>query len=137
MPRCRRAPRGLTMIELMIVMFVILILAALIAYNVNRAQLRGQYGGCVSNLKNMGTALNLYANDNAMRYPTTIVGVTPTYLKAVPTCPAAGYTTYLTGFASSSNPDAYTLICAGSNHVQVGKAPNFPQFVSGTGLIEY
>lgn len=139
--------KGFTLIELMIVIAIIAILAAILVPNFIRARAQGQLTSCKSNLKNIGTALEMYATDNLGRYPdasaagsklTTADGGQQAYLKTIPTCPSAGEVTYM--YAVHSNPDVYTLYCQGSgnggNHAAAGCTNNFPAFSASCGLIE-
>ncbi len=96
----------------------------------------GGITACKSNLKNIGTALEMYSTDSAGRLPRHLSQLTPNYLKNIPTCPSLGANTYSSGFVSASGPDAYTVVCSGSNHAGVGLSPNFPQYNSTQGLIE-
>lgn len=131
-----RKRKGFTLIELMIVIAIIAILAAILVPNFIRARAQGQVTACKSNLKNIGTALEMYSTDNAGRFPTGLTKLTPNYLKVIPTCPSIGSDTYTTGFSSTSNPDAYTVVCSGTQHTGVGLAANYPQYTSTQGLIE-
>jgi len=90
---------------------------------------------CEFNLKNIGTALEMYSTDNSGRYPTALSQLTPNYLRIIPTCPQAHRNTYSQAFVSASNPDAYTVICQGSYHDKAGLKTNFPQYTSVRGLI--
>ena len=90
---------------------------------------------CKSNLKNLGTALEMYSTDFAGRHPTTSTLLTPRYLKTMPTCPTVGSVTYV--FAMASEPDNFTIVCSGTNHQGAGLVDaNYPQYTSVTGLIE-
>ncbi len=133
MPRNRK---GFTLIELMIVIAIIAILAAILVPNFIRARAQGQVTACKSNLKNIGTALEMYSTDSSGRFPTTLTNLTPNYLKNIPTCPSLGSNTYTAGFTAASNPDSYTVVCSGSNHSGVGLSQNYPQYNSTQGLIE-
>ncbi len=135
--------KGFTLIELMIVIAIIAILAAILVPNFIRARAQGQLTSCKSNLKNIGTALEMYATDNLGRYPggsaagaklTTADGGQQAYLKTIPSCPSAGNVTYM--YTVSSNPDVYTLYCGGTNHTAAGCQKNFPAFSASCGLIE-
>lgn len=90
---------------------------------------------CESNLKNLGTALEMYSTDNNGRFPQRLAALTPLYLKAIPTCPDAGRDTYSASYQVAASPDAYTLYCRGNNHAREGMAPNSPQYTSTVGLI--
>lgn len=120
----------------MIVIAIIAILAAILVPNFIRARAQGQVTSCKSNLKNIGTALEMYSTDAGGRFPTGLVRLTPNYLKTVPTCASAGTATYTSGYTNASNPDAYTVFCAGTNHKAVDLAANYPQYTSVRGLIE-
>ena len=128
--------KGFTLIELMIVIAIIAILAAILVPNFLRARAQGQYTGCQANCKNLGTALEMYSTDNAGHYPGNLTGLTPDYMRIIPTCPSKGLNTvYTSSFTSNDTPDAYTFYCAGTNHSAVGVPQDFPQYNSTSGLI--
>lgn len=114
---------------------VVPVIAAVAVPNFMRARAQGQVAACKSNLKNMGTALEMYGTDNAGHYPTRLSQLTPNYLVTIPTCPAAGSDTYAASFESAQNPDAYTVFCAGKHHEAVGYPANHPCYTSTGGLI--
>jgi hypothetical protein len=87
---------------------------------------------CESNLKNLGTALEMYSCDNGGAYPHSLAMVTPNYLKMLPTCPAAGTVTYC--YMYTRKPDNYTMCCGGRWHNQAGLNPDFPRYSSTEGL---
>lgn len=91
---------------------------------------------CKSNLKNVGTALEMYSTDNEGVYPASLPSLMPQYLKTVPTCPSARKDTYSASYASHSAPDFYTFFCGGQNHLAASTTANYPQFSSRFGLIE-
>ena len=133
-----RKRSGFTLIELMIVIAIIAILAAILVPNFVRARAQGHLTACKSNLKNIGTALEMYSTDHAGRYPTALTvlttGANGGYLKTIPSCPAAGSNTY--SYASSKNPDIFTVWCNGSQHTVLDVSANFPQYDSIKGLYE-
>ncbi|MCL5773286.1 MAG: hypothetical protein M1536_02765 [Firmicutes bacterium] len=114
---------------------VVAIGAAIAIPNFIKARGQAQFVACESNMKNIGTALEMYATDNFGRYPTSLSQLTPNYLKSIPTCPEAARDTYSSSYRSSVNPDAYTFCCSGSNHTREGVGENYPQYNSVQGLI--
>lgn len=137
--------KGFTLIELMIVIAIIAILAAILVPNFIRARAQGQVTSCKSNLKNIGTACEMYATDNAGRYPKDLTVLTKDantqqpYLKQIPKCPSEGTSTpYTSTYTSATNPDVYTVYCGGSkgNHTAAGCDPGYPKFTATQGLIE-
>jgi len=130
--------KGFTLIELMIVIAIIAILAAILVPNFLRARAQGQFTQCQSNCKNIGTALEMYSTDHSGHYPegsSALSLLTPDYLKIIPTCASAGTDTYTNAYSGATNPDAYTFYCSGTNHSAVGVSANFPQYNSTRGLI--
>ena len=109
--------------------------AAILVPNFIRARSQGQVTACKSNLKNIGTGLEMYSTDNGGRYPTRLEQLTPNYLRLIPTCPSAGRDTYTQGFQSAASPDGYTVVCTGNHHRAVNQGDNYPQYTSTQGLI--
>lgn len=75
----------------MIVIAIIAILAAILIPNFIRARSQSQLAACESNLRNIATALELYANDYGGTYPygsnTADTALTPVYMQSIPACP--------------------------------------------------
>jgi prepilin-type N-terminal cleavage/methylation domain-containing protein len=135
---------GFTLIELMIVIAIIAILAAILVPNFLKARAQGQLTACKSNCKNIATALEMYASDNSGRYPTTpsfAASLTAgNYLKTIPTCPAVGQNTYGPVYTATATPDGFSFYCSGNNHAKAytgfANPPlNFPQYNGDVGLI--
>jgi len=121
-------------LNLLTLVSILIALAVVIAPNFLRARSQGTLTACKSNLKNIGTALEMYSSDHGGHYPEKLSELTPNYLKTIPTCPCAGKDTYSASYRSTANPDYYLVFCSGSNHK--GLPPNFPQYDSVQGLCE-
>ena len=97
-------------------------------------------GGCKSNLKNIGTALEMYSTDRGGKYPKTLQQLVPNYLKTMPECRSSEKPyRYLTGKNVAYNTeyeDYYFLMCEGDNHDAYAMKPNYPQYDGIHGLIE-
>lgn len=67
--RRARSPRAFTLIELLVVIAIIGILAALIFPTLSKMEERGHGATCTANLRQIGSALLLYAGDENGRFP--------------------------------------------------------------------
>ncbi len=63
----RRA--GFTLVELLVVIGIIAVLISLLLPSLNQAREQAKRAQCLSNLKQLGNALNIYANQNKGRLP--------------------------------------------------------------------
>lgn len=125
-----------TCAELLLVLLIVALLAAVIAPNFLRARCQGQSTACKSNLKNIATALEMFSTDHGGRYPALLSELTPKYVKSIPTCPSAGKDTYSSSYRVRRDPDYFQICCSGTNHADVGLASNQPAYDSVQGLIE-
>jgi len=121
-------------LEKALIIAVISVLAAIIVPNFIRCPTQGKLTSCKSNLKNIGTALEMYNTDNGGLYPEALSAITPNYMKTIPICAAAGKVTYQ--YITSEKSDAYTTFCSGNYHKKSRVEPNYPQYDSFNGLIE-
>ncbi len=109
--------KGFTLIELMIVVAIIGILAAIAIPNMVYTKKKAQLSSCKANLKSVATALDMYANDNQDIYPTAGASVaadggvlmTNGYTKAGVHCPCSPTAEYTYDYDSGTG--VYTLTC--------------------------
>jgi prepilin-type N-terminal cleavage/methylation domain-containing protein/prepilin-type processing-associated H-X9-DG protein len=75
--RPRRRARSFTLIELLVVIAIIAILAALLLPSLKAARNRARGAECMSNLRQIGQALHLYAQDNDDYFPCYFMMIPP------------------------------------------------------------
>ncbi len=133
---------GLTFLETLALFCCALLLGALLVPNFVRARARSPLGGCKSNLKNIGTAFEMYSTDWGGSYPDRLEQLTPNYLTTIPTCPNAERESYVAtfgqqaGYNTEGYKEYYLLSCFGENHTAVSVEGNFPAYDGLRGLYE-
>jgi type II secretion system protein G len=110
---------GFTLIELMVVVAIIALLAAIIIPNYVHARAQASVSQTEANIKQIATALELYYGDNEAYpasgdiSPTLFGGATNPYLTTTPTN-ALGHRAYAyTNVAVAGKPDSYTVVDSG------------------------
>lgn len=98
----------------------------------------GKVTGCLVNLEGIAVAMEFYAIDWDGRYPQNLGQLTPRYMRELPRCPAAGYTTYRADFGANSTTHSehnYLAECTGEHHKPADLAANFPAYSSMEGPV--
>lgn len=106
---------GFTLIELLVVIAIIAILAALLLPVLSRAIERGNRANCMNNLRQLGTAMQMYAQDNQEDFPyyegnvrRSFALMTPRYVETgrLFTCASDQQTAPLASFGMTMDPEA-------------------------------
>jgi general secretion pathway protein G len=136
-----RANRGFTLLELMIVVAIIGVLAAILIPNFLHARAQAQSAACEGNLKMIATALEEYATDHGGLYPAASGPVTPAlfggagnvYVQTIPPDPAGGSYFYVTPGNGVCQPSDAYKIGDGNNHETdtLASLPNFNGVTTG------
>lgn len=125
--------KGFTLVEIMIVVAIIGLLAAIAIPSFMRARSRSQQSACINNLRMIDAAKEQYAmewgmtNGQAFADNAVLVGRVDGYIRDWPLCPAS---TTVTNDQTSSEAD-YTYGVVGANPVCriMGGDPNFPHAI--------
>lgn len=89
-------------------------------------------GACGSNLRNLGTALELYANDWQGEYPAALTRMAPEIIRLVPPCPVSQQPYR---YWRTPRRRGYLVYCSGLHHTANGVTePNYPQYTPRKGL---
>ena len=121
----KQSKKGFTLVEIMIVVAIIGILAAIAIPNFVRYRKQAQANACIGNLKQIQSATEQYlmANGEKSEQLTldAICGST-LYLKSKPVCPSKG--TYTLGGSEENIPTCSFAATAGSEYAHALPAAN-------------
>ena len=109
--------KGFTLIELMIVVAIIGILAAIAIPNMIYARRKAILSSCSGNLRNIGIIVTNYSTDHKGHYPQAMDQLTSLgYIESLPACPNSDVAYVLT--ISGWDDTGFTVDCPNpTNHV--------------------
>lgn len=88
---------------------------------------------CKTNLKDLGTAMEMYSTDYDGHYPSQLQMLTPNYLAELPSCPNSDGQYQLKTLPDAPGNDSgfedyYYIFCAGQNHQAAGEGKDQPAY---------
>ena len=101
-----RNNKGFTLIELLVVISIILILVSFVVPQIGGARAKARLVKCANNLRVIGSALIMYADDNDGQFPGDLSGLYPSYIGDHETfdCPSGAGAATVSG-GSVTSPD--------------------------------
>ena len=102
--------QGFTLVEIMIVVTVIGLLAAIAVPTYTQAREKSMTNRCLNNLRQMTHAKDQYAFDHFNAEPSAVIDLVPDYISKEPSCVAGGsYTIGAVGEDTTCNISNHTL----------------------------
>ena len=125
-----RRREGFTLIELLVVIAIIAILASILFPVFARARAKGRQTACLSNMRQLGTALAMYAGDYDETLPLwSLVGGDPSGAGRLPG-PEYTWDTQLMPYVKNTQ----ILICLDNPYGRTYRSYAMPRYVSGQAL---
>ena len=125
----------LTVVEIVAIITITVLAVFALRLQYKRKRAGGDFNHCQSNLKSIGTELEMYSTDHNGKYPKKMVFLTPNYLVEIPACPSTTSSKgYINSYRVSEKGINYSFYCAGLNHKFVGVPGNYPLYNSWNGL---
>lgn len=132
-----RKRAGFTLLEIMIVVFILAILMSMMIPNWVKAKYRAHLSGCMQNEKSVATAMEVYRTEHDA-YPSSgpidpsHVIFTGKYIQPGEVrCPSNE-----SFYTMESTNESFTLVCNGIHHLlpSINVSPNYPQYTTDRGI---